>query len=44
MAKGLRMNNSLGPWEPMSPETVAGLFGQLTNPWWIAGGYAIELF
>ena len=43
MAKGLRMNNSLGPWEPMSPETVTGLFGQLTNPWWIAGGYAIEL-
>lgn len=28
----------------MSPETVAGLFSQLTMPWWIAGGYAIELF
>jgi hypothetical protein len=28
----------------MSPETVAGLFGRLTTPWWIAGGYAIELF
>lgn len=38
------MGNDLGPWDPMSPETVARLFGRLTTPWWIAGGYAIELF
>jgi hypothetical protein len=37
------MGDELGPWEPMSPETVAGLFGRLKTPWWIAGGYAIEL-
>ncbi len=37
------MGNELGVWEPLSPETVAGLFGRLTTPWWIAGGYAIEL-
>lgn len=38
------MSDDLGAWEPISPRQVAGLFGGLTNPWWIAGGYAIELF
>ncbi|NYH89197.1 nucleotidyltransferase domain-containing protein [Actinopolymorpha rutila] len=38
------MSTDLGPWEPMSVEEVAGLFDRLTTPWWIAGGYAIELF
>jgi hypothetical protein len=29
------------PWDPLSPAEVAGLFAE--TPWWIAGGYAIEL-
>jgi hypothetical protein len=29
------------PWEPLSPAEVAALFSGV--PWWIAGGYAIEL-
>jgi hypothetical protein len=30
-------------WEPASPTEVAALFGGLTTPWWVAGGYAVEL-
>ncbi len=30
-------------WEPASPAEVAELFAQVRTPWWIAGGYAIEL-
>ncbi|WP_433163960.1 nucleotidyltransferase domain-containing protein [Kribbella sp. CA-247076] len=37
------MSNDLGVWEPMTPRAAAELFGRLTTPWWIAGGYAIEL-
>jgi hypothetical protein len=33
---------SLGPWEPATPHEVAELFSAHT-PWWLAGGYAIEL-
>ena len=32
-----------GPWEPAQPAEVAGLFSAVPCPWWIAGGYAIEL-
>lgn len=35
---------SLGSWDPMTPEAVAELFGNGRVPWWIAGGYAIELY
>ena len=35
---------SLGPWEPLTPPAVARKFDGVTAPWWIAGGYAIELF
>jgi hypothetical protein len=38
------MADELGPWEPLSPAEVAGMFGRMTAPWWIAGGWAIELF
>lgn len=36
----------LGPWHPLQPSEVAELWNQQRerNPWWIAGGYAIELF
>lgn len=39
-----RMRGDLGAWDPLTPGAVAGLFSQLTTPWWIAGAYAIELF
>jgi hypothetical protein len=35
---------SLGPWQPWSPQEVAQFFAPLTVPWWIAGGWAIDLF
>jgi hypothetical protein len=33
----------LGPWEPATVHEVAGLFAGFPGPWWIAGGFAIEL-
>jgi hypothetical protein len=33
----------LGPWEPAQSAEVAGLLSAMPGPWWIAGGYAIEL-
>ena len=30
-------------WDPASLAEVAGLFGDLTTPWWVAGGFAVEL-
>ena len=35
---------SLGPWQLWSPQEVARFFAPLTVPWWIAGGWAIDLF
>jgi hypothetical protein len=34
----------LGPWQPLSLEETADLFAGLGAPWWIAGGWAIDLF
>jgi len=31
-------------WDPYLPEEINELFKSLTIPWWIAGGWAIELF
>jgi len=31
-------------WQPWSPQQVAALFARLPAPWWIAGGWAIDLF
>ncbi|HEX3269221.1 MAG TPA: aminoglycoside adenylyltransferase, partial [Ktedonobacterales bacterium] len=36
--------HTLGIWEPWSPSDVATFFAPLTVPWWIAGGWAIDLF
>jgi hypothetical protein len=33
-----------GPWRPWQPREVAALFVSLPAPWWIAGGWAIDLF
>lgn len=32
-----------GRWEAASPSDVAAVFSRADVPWWIAGGYAIEL-
>ncbi len=34
----------LGRWQPWSPHDVATFFASLRVPWWIAGGWAIDLF
>ena len=36
--------NDLGRWEPLSVAEVAALLGAMPAPWWIAGGWAIDLF
>jgi hypothetical protein len=36
-------DHGLGPWEPLSPERVGALFERCDAPWWIAGGWALEL-
>ena len=33
-----------GPWQPWRPREVAQFFSALTVPWWIAGGWALDLF
>ncbi len=33
-----------GPWQPLSPEQAGTLFHSLRAPWWIAGGWALDLF
>jgi len=33
-----------GPWDPLSPQDVATLLSSLSVPWWISGGWAIDLF
>lgn len=35
--------DALGSWAPARPEDVATLFALADFPWWIAGGYAIDL-
>lgn len=34
----------LGRWEPWNPSQVASFFASLSAPWWVAGGWAIDLF
>ncbi len=34
----------LGRWEPLTPQQVAERLAQLAIPWWIAGGWALDLF
>jgi hypothetical protein len=34
----------LGRWQPWSPHEVSVFFAPLSAPWWIAGGWAIDLF
>jgi len=34
----------LGRWQPWNPDEAATFFAALHVPWWIAGGWAIDLF
>jgi len=34
----------LGRWQPWHPREVAAFFASLQAPWWISGGWAIDLF
>jgi len=36
--------HQLGVWQPWSPCEVSSFFTGLTAPWWIAGGWALDLF
>jgi hypothetical protein len=38
------MDENLHIWQPMSVAQVAELMSDLSLPWWIAGGWAIDLF
>jgi hypothetical protein len=38
-----RTHTLWGIWEPTTPAEVAALFSVLAVPWWLAGGYAIEM-
>jgi len=38
------IDDSLGPIEPLSVQEVAHLFRSATFPWWIAGGWGIDLY
>ena len=33
----------LGPWDPMTPAEVSEALSGFHSPWWIAGGWAIDL-
>ncbi|MFD7864813.1 nucleotidyltransferase domain-containing protein [Streptomyces sp. NPDC057682] len=39
----MRTETPWGPWEPMALDEAVRLLAPLGGPWWIAGGYAIEL-
>lgn len=43
MAGVARTSTPWGQWEPASPLEVADIFSGGQVPWWVAGGYAIEL-
>jgi len=37
-------NSGAADWDPMSPYDAADWFANTSVPWWIAGGWAIDLF
>jgi hypothetical protein len=37
------MADAAGEWDPASVAEVSAWFSSAGSPWWIAGGYAIEL-
>lgn len=41
---GIMGEADFGDWKPLSLDSVAELFKSVDIPWWIAGGWAIDLF
>ncbi|MGC5401791.1 nucleotidyltransferase domain-containing protein [Streptomyces sp. DT20] len=39
----MRTETPWGPWDPLSLPGTAARLAPLRTPWWIAGGYAVEL-
>jgi hypothetical protein len=39
----MRIETPWGPWEAAPLDEVVALMRRLAAPWWVAGGYAIEL-
>lgn len=37
-------SSQYGAWHPWHPQEVARFFSDLAAPWWIAGGWALDLF
>ena len=37
------VSQDLGPWDPLSPAQVTHLLDGVAVPWWIAGGWAVDL-
>jgi aminoglycoside-2''-adenylyltransferase len=35
---------AIGHWSPLQPQEVATLLAGVNRPWWIAGGWALDLF
>ena len=33
-----------GPWQPWTPQQAAAVLADWTEPWWVAGGWALEAF
>ncbi|HMK22277.1 MAG TPA: hypothetical protein VK466_08070 [Terriglobales bacterium] len=33
-----------GQWQPVHPREARSLLGQISAPWWVAGGWALDLF
>ena len=38
------MSDGLGPWVPLDPVEVRRVFAGYDRPWWIAGGWALDMF
>lgn len=39
-----RHEPTIGHWSPLKPPAVATLLANINMPWWIAGGWALDLF
>lgn len=38
------INGGVAGWDPASPNDAAEWFANISMPWWVAGGWAIDLF
>jgi Aminoglycoside-2''-adenylyltransferase len=41
---GRPSERAAGPWSPLTPREAAEVLSEFRSPWWIAGGWAIDLF